>query len=42
MDKGPHKLLLVGITYLVVVFYIIVQGLTVGKQVKKVLSVDEV
>jgi len=42
MDEGPHKPLLVGITYFVVVFSIIVQGLTVGKLAKKVLSVEEV
>ena len=42
MDEGPYKPLLVGITYFVVVFSIIVQGLTVGKLAKKVLSVEEV
>lgn len=42
MDEGLYKPLLVGITYFVVVFSIIVQGLTVGKLAKKVLSVEEV
>lgn len=42
MDEGPYKPLLVGITYFVVVFSIIVQGLTVGKLAKRVLSVEEV
>lgn len=42
MDEGTYKPLLVGITYFVVVFSIIVQGLTVGKLAKKVLSVEEV
>ena len=41
MDEGPYKPLLVGITYFVVVFSIIVQGLTVGKLAKRVLSVEE-
>ncbi|RZL42234.1 MAG: sodium:proton antiporter, partial [Pedobacter sp.] len=39
MDEGPYKPMLVGITYFVVVFSIIIQGLTVGKLAKKVLSV---
>jgi len=42
MDEGPYKPLLVGATYFVVVFSIIVQGLTVGKLAKKVLSVEEI
>ncbi|MGO4877928.1 cation:proton antiporter [Pedobacter psychrotolerans] len=42
MDEGPYKPLLVGITYFVVVFSIIVQGLTVGKLARRVLSVEEV
>ncbi len=41
MDEGPYKPLLVGITYFVVVFSIIVQGLTVGKLAKRVLSKEE-
>ena len=41
MDEGPYKLLLIGITYFVVVFSIIVQGLTIGKLADRVLSTEE-
>ena len=42
MDEGPYKAILVAVTYFVVVFSIIVQGLTVGKVAAKVLSPEEV
>ncbi|MET0244686.1 MAG: sodium:proton antiporter [Flavitalea sp.] len=42
MDEGPYKSILVSVTYFVVVFSIIVQGLTVGKLATKVLSKEEV
>jgi CPA1 family monovalent cation:H+ antiporter len=42
MDEGPYKPALVAITYFVVVFSIIVQGLTVGKVATRVLSKEEI
>ncbi|RYG02763.1 MAG: sodium:proton antiporter [Chitinophagaceae bacterium] len=42
MDEGPYKSILVSVTYFVVVFSIIVQGLTVGKLATRVLSKEEV
>src|SRR5690606_9860840 len=41
VDNGEHKNLLLEITYFVVVFSIVVQGLTVGKVAKKALAVIE-
>ncbi len=41
IDEGPYKLLLIGVTYFVVVFSIIVQGLTIGKLADRVLSKEE-
>jgi len=41
MEEGPNKPLLIGITYFVVVFSIVVQGLTIGKLADKVLSKEE-
>ena len=38
VDNGEHKNLLLEITYFVVVFSIVVQGLTVGKVAKKALA----
>lgn len=38
VDNGAHKNLLLEITYFVVVFSIVVQGLTVGKVAKKALA----
>jgi len=38
IDEGPNKQLLLAITYFVVVFSIVVQGLTVGKVASKALS----
>ena len=42
MDEGPYKPVLVAVTYLVVLFSIIVQGLTVGKVASRVLSQEEI
>ncbi|PTT01109.1 sodium:proton antiporter [Pedobacter sp. HMWF019] len=42
MDEGPYKATLVAVTYFVVVFSIIVQGLSVGKVATKVLSQEEI
>lgn len=42
MDEGPYKPVLVAVTYFVVVFSIIVQGLTVGKVASRVLSQEEI
>lgn len=42
MNEGLYKATLVAITYFVVVFSIIVQGLTVGKVATRVLSKEEV
>jgi CPA1 family monovalent cation:H+ antiporter len=42
MDEGAYKPILIAVTYFVVVFSIIVQGLTVGKLASKVLSKEEV
>ncbi len=41
VDEGPHKSALIAITYFVVVFSIIVQGLSVGKVAAKALSKEE-
>jgi CPA1 family monovalent cation:H+ antiporter len=41
VSDGPHKTILIAITYFVVVFSIIVQGLTIRKVADKVLSKDE-
>ncbi|MNY71932.1 Na(+)/H(+) antiporter NhaP [compost metagenome] len=41
MNEGPYKAVLVAITYFVVVFSIVVQGLTVGKVASRVLSKEE-
>lgn len=40
IDNGAHKNLLLEITYFVVVFSIVVQGLTVGKVAKKALTAN--
>lgn len=37
IDEGPHKQLIVAATYFVVVFSIIVQGMTIGKLANRVL-----
>lgn len=37
IDEGPHKQLIVAATYFVVVFSIIVQGMTIGKLANKIL-----
>ncbi|MBO9562042.1 MAG: sodium:proton antiporter [Niastella sp.] len=42
IDNGPHKQAILAITYFVVVFSIIVQGLTIGKVANRVLSKEEV
>ncbi|MCO6146741.1 sodium:proton antiporter [Flavobacterium sp. NRK1] len=41
IDDGPYKDAIIAITYFVVVFSIIVQGLTVGKLATKVLSEEK-
>lgn len=41
MDEGPYKPTLIAVTYFVVVFSIVVQGLTVGKVATKALSKEE-
>ena len=41
IEEGPYKALLIAITYFVVVFSIIVQGLTVGKVAARALSKEE-
>ncbi|WP_199117391.1 sodium:proton antiporter [Pedobacter sp. ASV28] len=41
IDEGPNKPLIIAVTYFVVVFSIIVQGLTVGKVAKRALSKEE-
>jgi CPA1 family monovalent cation:H+ antiporter len=41
MSNGPYKDILLEITYFVVVFSIVVQGLTVGKVAQKALSADK-
>jgi CPA1 family monovalent cation:H+ antiporter len=41
IDEGPHKHLIVAVTYFIVIFSIIVQGLTIGKLAKKQLSLEE-
>lgn len=38
INEGPYKLVIVAITYFVVVFSIIVQGLTIGKVANRVLA----
>ncbi|AWG26890.1 cation:proton antiporter [Flavobacterium kingsejongi] len=38
INEGPHKQFIIAITYFVVVFSIIVQGLTIGKYANKVLA----
>jgi CPA1 family monovalent cation:H+ antiporter len=42
IDEGPYKPILISITYFVVVFSIIVQGLTIGKVANRVLSKEEI
>jgi len=42
MDEGPYKPVLIAVTYFVVVFSIIVQGLSVGKVAARVLSKEEI
>lgn len=42
MDEGPYKPILIAVTYFVVVFSIIVQGLSVGKVAARVLSKEEI
>ncbi|WP_315823835.1 sodium:proton antiporter [Paraflavitalea speifideaquila] len=42
IDNGPYKQAIIAITYFVVVFSIVVQGLTIGKVANKVLSKEEV
>lgn len=41
IDEGPHKPVILAITYFIVVFSIIVQGLSVGKVATKALSKEE-
>ena len=41
IDEGPHKPVILAITYFIVVFSIIVQGLSVGKVATKALSQEE-
>jgi len=41
IDEGPYKPILIAATYFVVVFSIIVQGLTVGKVATRALSKEE-
>lgn len=41
IDEGPHKPVILAVTYFIVVFSIIVQGLTVGKVATKALSKEE-
>ena len=42
IDNGPYKQPIIAITYFVVVFSIIVQGLTIGKVANRVLSKEEI
>ena len=42
MSEAPEKSVLIAATYFVVVFSIIVQGLTIGKVASRVLSKEEV
>lgn len=42
VDNGPYKQVILAITYFVVVFSIIVQGLSIGKVANRVLSKEEV
>jgi CPA1 family monovalent cation:H+ antiporter len=42
IDNGPYKQAIIAITYFVVVFSIVVQGLSIGKVANKVLSKEEV
>ncbi|WP_276481606.1 cation:proton antiporter [Paraflavitalea pollutisoli] len=42
IDNGPYKQAIIAITYFVVVFSIIVQGLSIGKVANKVLSKEEI
>jgi len=42
IDNGPYKQPIIAITYFVVVFSIVVQGLSIGKVANKVLSKEEV
>ena len=41
IDEGPHKPVILAITYFIVVFSIIVQGLSVGKVATRALSKEE-
>jgi len=41
IDEGPHKPVILATTYFIVVFSIIVQGLTVGKVATRALSKEE-
>ncbi len=41
MNNGPYKEILLEITYFVVVFSIVVQGLTVGKIARRVMSLEK-
>lgn len=41
IDQGPHKPVILAITYFIVVFSIIVQGLSVGKVATRALSQEE-
>jgi len=41
IDEGPYKSILIAATYFVVVFSIIVQGLSIGKVAARVLSKEE-
>ncbi|RWU08251.1 cation:proton antiporter [Pedobacter chitinilyticus] len=41
IDEGPHKPVILAITYFIVVFSIIVQGLSVGKVATRALSQEE-
>lgn len=42
IDNGPYKQAILAITYFVVVFSIIVQGLSIGKVANRVLSKEEI
>lgn len=41
IDEGPHKPVILAVTYFIVVFSIIVQGLSVGKVATRALSKEE-
>lgn len=41
IDEGPNKPIIIAITYFVVVFSIIIQGLSIGKLANRILSKEE-